>query len=173
MNKSKVARKKTARQGLGLGFLRGFNWPTRRIVYGPQNKPQPGPDIDNSPEADEALRLERAYTLPVDKLYELGNQRLNGAAETQRELPATLHAAKRRSLTRRDLKILQIIKQGSEGAQYLRELHVAGLRPRKGWIQRGCPGTYAGIATESDPKWLQRAQDEKSKIRRKAELALH
>ena len=171
MTKRKVARKKTAPQG--LGFLRDFNWPTRRIVYGPENKPQPGADMDNSPEAEEALRLERAYALPLGKLYELANQQLDGAAESQQELLASLRSAKKRSLTKRELTILQVSKRGSEGELYLRELHTAGLRPRTSWIQRGCPGTYAGIAAEKDLKWMQRAQDEKSKVRRKSELLSH
>ena len=71
------------------------------------------------------------------------------------------------SLSKREQRIWKVIRQGVRGAQYLRELHADGLRPPNRWVKRGCPGTYLGIA--NDPKWRQSAQDEKSKIRRKAE----
>ena len=78
-----------------------------------------------------------------------------------------------RSPTTHEKKIWQVSQRGLEGDQYLRELHTAGARPRQSWIQRGCPGTYAGIAAERDPKWLQRAADEKSKVCKKLELLSH
>jgi hypothetical protein len=73
-------------------------------------------------------------------------------------------------LSVREQKIWEVIQRGLTGKQYLRELHRAGLRPRQSWTDRGCPATYARIAEDDvDPKWRQAAQDEKSKIRRKAE----
>jgi hypothetical protein len=82
------------------------------------------------------------------------------------------HAELTTSLSEREQLIWEVIQRGLTGARYLRELHNAGLRPRTKWVKDGCPGTYAGIATESDRKWIQYAQDEKSKIRRKAEAAV-
>jgi hypothetical protein len=82
--------------------------------------------------------------------------------DARTELPSSLSDHERR--------VWEVIQRGSRGAQYLRELHAAGLRPRKSWREHGCPSTYTGIATDNDPKWRQRAQDEKSKIRRKAEV---
>ena len=71
-------------------------------------------------------------------------------------------------LTDREQKIWGVIQHGSVGAQYLRELHDAGLRPPKRWVERGCPGTYRGIAAEKS-NWRQSAYDEKCKVRRKAQ----
>jgi hypothetical protein len=71
-------------------------------------------------------------------------------------------------LTKREEKIWGVIQANSKGAQYCRELHNANLKPRRSWIEQGCPGTYPAAA--NDRKWLQRIQDEKSKVRRKAEL---
>jgi len=168
MTKRNVARKKATPQG--LGFLRNFDWPTRRIVYGPENKPQPGSDIDNSPEADEALWVERAYSLPLDKLYELANQQLNVAAQPPREQPTGLQAQKKHSLSDHERKVCGVIQSGTKGPTYCRELHNAGATPPKEWISKDCPGTYPGAYNHGLP-WTKRIQDEKYRIRRKAESA--
>ena len=76
------------------------------------------------------------------------------------------------SLTLRETKIWEVIQRSVKGRIYCRELDNARIGPpRKGvWI--GGPGTYLGAYDEGNP-WRQRIQDEKSKIRRKAELAKH
>jgi len=81
-----------------------------------------------------------------------------------------IHSLKPIELSERERKISEIIQLGSRGAQYCRELHAANLRPRRSWTHKGCPGTYPGAYT--DPKWRQAINDEKSKVRRKAEVAL-
>jgi hypothetical protein len=73
------------------------------------------------------------------------------------------------ALKERDVKILAVIQAGSKGMQYCREVQNAGVKPHRAWIKDSCPGTYPGAYLE--PKWRQRINDEKSKIRRKAELA--
>jgi len=70
-------------------------------------------------------------------------------------------------LTEHEKKVWDVIRRGSRGAEYCQELHAAGVRPRRSW--KDCPGTYP--AAYLDCRWRQRINDEKSKIRRKAELA--
>jgi hypothetical protein len=73
-------------------------------------------------------------------------------------------------LTERENKIYKVICRNSKGMQYCRELDAAAIKPRRGKSWQGCPGTYAGAYLVGDP-WRHRIQDEKTKIRRKAELA--
>jgi len=180
MTKRKVARKKTVQQDgllsgretahiLGtseggyeglLGFLRDFNGTTHDIVYGPQleEKPLPRADLDNSPEAD---KVRGAYALPMDKLYELANQELDAAEEKR--------TPQRRKITLSDheKKVWGVIQRKIKKEAYCRELHNAGATPSKKWISEGCPGTYPGAYML--PHWRKRIQDEKYRIRRKAE----
>lgn len=73
-------------------------------------------------------------------------------------------------LTEREKEILEVIHRGPRGRQYCRALDHAGIKPRRSGLWKDGPGTYLGAYDEGDP-WRQRIQDEKSKIRRKAELA--
>jgi hypothetical protein len=73
-------------------------------------------------------------------------------------------------LTQRERKIWDVISRGPKGLEYCRELHNAGLKPRRSKSWAGCPGTYPAAYQGGNP-WRHRIQDEKSKIRRKAKLA--
>jgi hypothetical protein len=73
-------------------------------------------------------------------------------------------------LTDHEQKLWSVIQRGLKGPTYCREVHNAGARPRKEWISDGCPGTYPGAYLQGQP-WTKRIQDEKSKVRHKAELA--
>jgi hypothetical protein len=91
------------------------------------------------------------------------SEELGKLLSSRRNLSLEVHA-----LTGREKKIWEVVQRGSRGMQYCRELHAAGLRPRRRWITRNCPGTY--IAAGRDKYWLGMIQDEKSKVRHKAEL---
>jgi hypothetical protein len=73
-------------------------------------------------------------------------------------------------LTEREDKIWRVIQRGVKGSEYCRELGNAGVAPRKSGIWKDCPRKYASAYLEGEP-WRHRIQDEKSRIRRKAELA--
>jgi hypothetical protein len=73
-------------------------------------------------------------------------------------------------LTAREQKIWSVIQQGLKGAQYCRELHNSKLKACKAWIEEDCPSTYPEAYKEGGP-WPKRIQDEKHRIRIKAELA--
>jgi len=79
-----------------------------------------------------------------------------------------LSARRSAALTPRQGKIWRVIQSGAKGTQYCRELHSAGVKPRNSWRNGGCPATYPA-AYQSSRIWRQRINDEKSKIRRKAE----
>ena len=73
-------------------------------------------------------------------------------------------------LTARQEKIWGVIQQNVRGLAYCRELDNAGVRPpRKGVWAKG-PGTYCGAYREGE-SWPHRIQDEKTKIKKKAERA--
>ena len=82
----------------------------------------------------------------------------------------TMNLKRTPTLTAREEKIYRVIQAGSKGAQYCREVHNAGVKPHRAWLEDDCPGTYPAAYLDSN-KWRQRINDEKSKIRRKAELA--
>jgi hypothetical protein len=73
-------------------------------------------------------------------------------------------------LSERESKIWQVIRRGSTGVQYCREVDRAGIGTRRTGSWKGAPATYEGAYREGEP-WRHRIQDEKSKIRRKAALA--
>ena len=78
------------------------------------------------------------------------------------------HATK---LTEREKKIWVVIQRGSEGPEYCRELDNAGIEPLRSGVWKDCPSRkYASVYREGE-LWTHRIQDEKSKVRRKAELA--
>jgi len=72
----------------------------------------------------------------------------------------------RADLTLREKKIWEVAQRGSKGATYCRELARAGVKPRRTKSWESCPGTYP--AAYMDPYWRQRIQDEKSKVKKKA-----
>jgi hypothetical protein len=104
----------------------------------------------------------------IRKLVDLENRVRQVTPTAHASGPKIANKAKS-SLTEREEKIWQVIQRGSKGAQYCRELHNADLRPRKSWVNRGCPGTYP--AAFSDPKWRQAVYGEKSKVAGKGKLA--
>jgi hypothetical protein len=71
-------------------------------------------------------------------------------------------------LTERETKIAAVIHRGSKAIQYCRELENAGIRPRKIGAWKGAPGTYPAAYQAGEP-WRHRIQDEKAKIKRKAD----
>ena len=71
-------------------------------------------------------------------------------------------------LTEREQKIWEVIQRGQTGRQYCREVDNAGVRPRRTGPWKDGPGTYLGAYDEGG-RWRQMVQDEKSKIRQKAE----
>jgi hypothetical protein len=73
-------------------------------------------------------------------------------------------------LTEREGNIWTIIKRGSKGMAYCRELNNAGIRIRRSGSWKGAPATYHAAYQAGQP-WQHRIQDEKSKISRKAKLA--
>jgi hypothetical protein len=76
-------------------------------------------------------------------------------------------------LTQREAKIWEIIQQGLKGRAYCRELDAAKISPpRKGIWENAGARTYS-TAYMSDKRLAHWIQDEKSKIRRKAELTDH
>jgi hypothetical protein len=77
---------------------------------------------------------------------------------------------KAKPLTQREERIWAVIRNGSTGPQYCRELGNAKIAPRRSGVWRDCPRTYISAYKQGEP-WCHRIQDEKSKIRRKAELA--
>ena len=119
-----------------------------------------------SPTPESPAVVETGHVLPVVIAPPAEQHRESTTMQTHVETGAT-------KLTDREQKIWEVIQRGTEGAEYSRELHNAGLRPRKGWIKRGCPGTYTAAYMDPDTHWRQMVQDEKSKISRKAELANH
>ncbi len=85
-------------------------------------------------------------------------------------LPLTERPA-HQSLTNREQKIWEVIQRGATGLQYCRELDHAGIAPpRKGRVWEGGSRKYE-VAYQSGEPWRHWIQDEKSKIRRKAQLA--
>lgn len=87
------------------------------------------------------------------------------AEELPSKAPASVLA-----LSQREKAIWSIIQNGSRGPTYCRELDAAGISPpRKGIWSKG-PRTYEGAYKSGDNRLVHWIQDEKSKIRRRAEL---
>jgi len=84
-----------------------------------------------------------------------------------------LEASKRKAaesalLTDRERKIWEVIQRGSRGLQYCRDLEAAHIKPRRKGVWQDCPRTYPAAYQVGEP-WRHRIQDEKSRIKRKAE----
>lgn len=74
----------------------------------------------------------------------------------------------RTQLTHREERMWEVIQRGTKGLAYCRELKSASLRPPTSWVRDGCPADYPAAYQEGKP-WQHRIQDEKTKVRRKAE----
>jgi hypothetical protein len=70
----------------------------------------------------------------------------------------------------RELRIWAIIQRGARGPGYCRELDSARIAPPRKGIWKDCPRRYESAYRQGEP-WRYRIQDEKSRVRRKAELA--
>jgi hypothetical protein len=73
-------------------------------------------------------------------------------------------------LTKRELRVWDVIQRGVKGREYCRELGNAGIAPLRSGAWEGCPRKYESAYLEGNP-WRHMIQSEKAKIRRKAELA--
>jgi len=104
----------------------------------------------------------------------------SATACSQREREAVENAAKKsglplagqptpQPLTNREQKLWEVIQGGTTGLQYCREVDHAGIAPPRKGIWKEGPRNYEGAYKSSDQlrHWI---QNEKSKIRRKAEL---
>ena len=108
-----------------------------------------------------------AGDLPEDKIERVQRsleERIEKLEESKRK------AAKSVQLTDRERRIWQVIQRGAKGLQYCRELDSAGIAPLRKGIWKDCPRKYESAYRQGEP-WRHRIQDEKSKVRRKAELA--
>jgi len=72
-------------------------------------------------------------------------------------------------LTEHEKKLWEVIRRGSKGLAYCRELENAGVKPRRTRSWKGCPGTYPAAYQAGEP-WRHRIQDEKSRTLHKAKL---
>jgi hypothetical protein len=89
--------------------------------------------------------------------------------ETMNFEPVALPASGDRvpaKLTPRESKLFGVIERGASGRKYCRELDLSRLKPRRSWIDKGCPGRY--LKAYEDPHWKQMIHNEKSYITRKA-----
>lgn len=73
-------------------------------------------------------------------------------------------------LSVREKKIWAVIQRGVIGLQYCRELDSAGIAPLRSGVWKDCPSRKYESAYKEGKPWRHRIQDEKSKVRRKAEL---
>jgi hypothetical protein len=83
-------------------------------------------------------------------------------------VPAT--AATTVKLTDREKKIWEVIQRGAKGLLYCRELDNANITPPRVGVWKDGPRKYAA-AYGLKGHWRHRIEDEKSKIRRKAQKA--
>jgi hypothetical protein len=114
--------------------------------------------------ADEGELLEKV----VKRRIRLRREIEETVAKALRPVENKAADKKHKPLTGREQKIWNAIQRGLKGAQYCRELHNAGVRPRTSWIKAGCPGTYPGAYLFGAP-WRHRIQDEKCDVRKKGE----
>jgi hypothetical protein len=100
-------------------------------------------------------------------------QALNSPEYAAKKEPARNAPRPAVELDEHEKKVWEVIQRGPVGRLYCRELDAAHIQPRRTKSWKDCPGTYLEAYDESR-YWRQRIQDEKSKIRRKAEqLAEH
>jgi hypothetical protein len=90
------------------------------------------------------------------------------ADQLPKELPGT--APEPAQLMDRERRIWDVIQRGASGPQYCRELDNAGIAPPRKGIWREGPRRYEAAYKSGEP-WRHWIQNEKYKIRRKAELA--
>jgi hypothetical protein len=95
----------------------------------------------------------------------LGSQSTTGADTAQRK---TDHPSQRNNLTQREKKIAAVIARDLEGVQYCRELKNAGIGPPRRGVWQDGPRDYVAAYQQGEP-WRHRIQDEKTKIKAKAE----
>ena len=74
----------------------------------------------------------------------------------------------RKPLSGREKQLLEVIQRGLKGRAYCRELDNAHIPPRKTGVWRDCARKYVAAYDLGGP-WRHRIEDEKNKIKRKAE----
>jgi hypothetical protein len=94
----------------------------------------------------------------------------NSGKTAQAESRSNKHS---KPLDDREQKIWGVIRRGPRGMAYCRELDAARVSPPRKGIWKGGPRTYAASYQSRDRRLVHWIQNEKSKIRRKAELAGH
>ena len=88
-----------------------------------------------------------------------------------KEIAGASSAGRRQAqLTDREKKLWDVIRRGARGLQYCRELDKARIAPLRRGAWKDCPRKYESAYLQGEP-WRHRIQDEKSKVRRKAEGA--
>jgi hypothetical protein len=92
------------------------------------------------------------------------------ADEPAKQSQARPSVAMKTKLRDRELKIWKVIQRGAKSREYCRELDSAGIAPQRSGIWKDCPRKYESAYLQGEP-WRHRIQDEKSKVRHKAELA--
>jgi hypothetical protein len=80
---------------------------------------------------------------------------------------ASKQRAQKTRLTEREKKIWEVIKRGTKGRTYCRELDHATIAPPRAGVWKDGPRKYLATYDLGSP-WRHRIEDEKAKIRRKA-----
>jgi hypothetical protein len=87
------------------------------------------------------------------------------AAQSSESRPANKN---QKALTEREEKIWEVIRRGSKGRQYCRELDSANIAPRRDGVWKEGPRKYEAAYHLGSP-WRHRIEDEKAKIRSKTQ----
>jgi hypothetical protein len=94
-----------------------------------------------------------------------------GTSMVQKQPVDNLRSAdKQHQLTDREKRIWEVIRRGSKGRQYCRELDSGQIEPKRVGIWAGCPRSYVAAYDMGKP-WRHRIEDEKSKVKQKTKLA--
>ncbi len=112
--------------------------------------------------------LERDILLKRDIVPSVGMAQLQPEPKTAKS--GATAGKQQTQLRPREQTIWDVIQRGLKGLQYCRELEAAGIRPKRVGSWKGSPSTYPAAYQAGEP-YRHRVQDEKSKIRRKGELA--
>jgi hypothetical protein len=108
-------------------------------------------------------QIENLWRMHPEAADKIGLPKLLGSNFIQNKTELT-------RLTKREQKMWDVIQGGARGPQYCHELDSAGIAPLRSGNWRDCPRKYESAYLEGKP-WRHRIQDEKCKVRRKAELA--
>jgi hypothetical protein len=124
------------------------------------------------------LRVCAAAAVFCSRLLRQAHEQSGSEASAQNNEKATQSAEMKsankqhKALTDREQRIWKVVQQGPRGLTYCREVDAAKVSPPRKGIWKDAPRTYEA-AYKSDERLAHWIQSEKSKIRRKAELAGH